>query len=58
MNTSTVLLSFIIPVFNIEKYIENCVNSILGQVGQDCEVILIDDGSTDRVESFVIVYHH
>lgn len=47
MNTSTVLLSFIIPVFNIEKYIENCVNSILGQVGQDCEVILIDDGSTD-----------
>ncbi len=48
MNTPSVLLSFIIPVFNVEKYLENCVNSIISQMGQDCEVILIDDGSTDN----------
>lgn len=41
------VLSFIIPVYNVEPYLKECVNSILKQCGTDCEVLLIDDGSTD-----------
>lgn len=40
-------LSFIIPVYNVEAYLRKCINSILEQSGTDCEVILVDDGSTD-----------
>ncbi len=40
--------SVIIPVYNAEKYIEECVNSILKQSYNDFEIILIDDGSTDK----------
>lgn len=38
--------SFIVPVYNAEKYIEECIESILKQ-GELCELILVDDGSTD-----------
>lgn len=41
-------LSIIIPVYNIEKYISNCLNSILSQPFQDFEVICVNDGSTDN----------
>lgn len=44
----TPLLSIIIPVFNTEKYIDNCIQSILCQLFQDWELIIIDDGSTDQ----------
>lgn len=44
----TPLLSIIVPVYNTEKYLENCIQSILHQTFQDWELILIDDGSTDR----------
>ena len=40
--------SIIIPVYNVEQYIEECVESILNQTYQDFEIILVDDGSTDR----------
>lgn len=40
--------SIIIPVYNAEKYIKRAVDSIIVQEFQDYEVILIDDGSTDR----------
>lgn len=40
--------SIIIPVYNSEKYLSICVSSILGQSYTNFEVILIDDGSTDR----------
>lgn len=39
--------SFIIPVYNCEKYLEDCVASIMAQSCGDYEVLLIDDGSTD-----------
>ncbi len=41
-------LSIIIPVFNAEKYIGNCLDSILNQTVKDIEIICINDGSTDN----------
>ena len=41
-------LSVIVPVYNAEKYLEECVNSILSQSFPDFELIIIDDGSNDR----------
>lgn len=40
-------LSIIIPVYNVEKFLERCLESILSQTHTDWEMILVDDGSTD-----------
>ena len=42
------LVSIIIPVYNLENYIENCLNSIISQTYRNLEILVIDDGSTDR----------
>lgn len=41
------LISVIVPVYNMEQYLERCVNSIRQQTYEDLEIILVDDGSTD-----------
>lgn len=48
-----VTLSVIIPVYNLEKYIEKCVRSILCQTYAEFEILLIDDGSTDRSREII-----
>lgn len=46
--TQNVKISVIVPVYNVEKYIDRCICSILNQSYQEIEVLLIDDGSTDH----------
>ncbi len=43
-----IMVSVIIPVYNAEKYIEECLDSLLGQTYSDFEIICVDDGSKDH----------
>lgn len=42
------LVSFLVPVYNVEKYLKECVDSLLIQKGAPYEIVLLDDGSTDN----------
>lgn len=42
------MISVVIPIYNVEKYISGCINSIINQSVKDFEVILVDDGSPDQ----------
>lgn len=46
--TNNPLISVIVPVYNVEKYLKRCIDSILAQTFTDFELLLIDDGSTDN----------
>lgn len=42
------LLSIIVPAYNVEKYLSNCIKSLVTQKGIDYEIIIVNDGSTDK----------
>lgn len=49
-------VSIIVPIYNTEKYLEKCINSILKQSFSDFELLLVDDGSTDNSGKICDVY--
>ncbi len=42
------LFSIIVPIYNVEEYLERCVNSLINQTFNDIEIILVDDESPDN----------
>lgn len=50
------MVSIIVPVYNAEKFIRRCIDSIIGQTIQDIEVILVNDGSLDKSLSIMQEY--
>ena len=49
-------VSVIIPVFNVEKYLEECLESILAQTLKEIEIICVNDGSVDNSLSILKEY--
>lgn len=47
------LISIIIPVYNTQKYVEKCINSVLNNTYKNIEVIIVNDGSTDKSEEVI-----
>lgn len=48
MNNTTPLISVIVPLYNVEKYINQCIDNILAQTYSNFELLLINDGSSDK----------
>lgn len=53
----TFFVSIVIPVYNGEKYIKECIDSLICQTYTDFEIIIVDDGSTDMTEKICHQYH-
>ena len=49
-------VSVIIPVYNVEKYIEDCLNSVINQDLESIEIICVNDGSTDNSQEILEKY--
>lgn len=52
------IISIVVPVYKVEKYIRECIDSILNQTLKDIEVILVDDGSPDKCPNICDEYAH
>ena len=49
-------VSIIIPVYNVENYIEKCLDSLVNQTIDDIEIIIVNDGSTDNSKEKIAKY--
>lgn len=54
--TNENLISVIIPVYNGEKYLSECLDSVLNQTYQNLEIIIVNDGSTDNTQNIIDNY--
>lgn len=52
----TPLVSIIVPMYNVEPFIEECINSLLAQTLSDIEIILVNDGTPDRSGEMAAAY--
>ena len=50
------MISVIVPVYNVEKYLPKCIESIMNQTYQDLEIILVNDGSSDNSNRICVRY--
>ena len=50
------LASIVVPVYNIESYIEKCIESLISQTYENIEIILVDDGATDNSGTICDLY--
>lgn len=67
MNNENILLTVIIPAYNVEQYISKCIESVITQTYKNIEILVVDDGSTDSTgeicdefaqrDSRIVVYH-
>lgn len=53
---NNIVVSIIVPVYNSEKYVGKCIESLLNQTYKNIEIIIIDDGSTDNSKSIIKEY--
>ncbi len=51
-------ISVIVPIYNVEKYLRNCIESIINQTYLNLEIILVNDGSTDKSLSIIEEYSY
>ena len=56
MTTSNPLVSVIIPVYNTESFLDSCLWSVVQQTYKELEIIIVNDGSTDRSEDIINKY--
>ncbi|MDR1145662.1 MAG: glycosyltransferase [Verrucomicrobiales bacterium] len=50
------IVSVIVPVYNVEKYLPKCLDSLIGQTLREIEIICVNDGSTDRSPDILKTY--
>ena len=48
--------SIIVPVYNVEKYLNKCLESLVNQTYKDYEIIIVNDGSTDKSKNIINNY--
>ena len=52
-----VKISVIVPVYNVEKYIEKCLDSLVNQTLNNIEIIVVNDGSKDNSQDIIDKYY-